>query len=190
MTDQSRCEECDRTFREPDGLEQHNLAKHPEKVKKIKQPFPVKKVRNWGIFIVILGLIIFGVYWMTVSASNQLSLPPTTMEGHIESLPSAHISKKPFRISIQKHMLEHVDGEEGGTGGIIINYDCINYECEPDLIEKLESFAIKYDHVYVAPFKNMPIKIALTKLGRIQTLDQYDDIKIETFITGKIPQKE
>jgi len=74
--------------------------------------------------------------------------------------------------------------------GIIINYDCKNFECEQGLIEQLESFAIKYNNVYVAPFKNMPVKIALTKLGRIETLSEYDENKIETFITGKIPQRD
>jgi len=188
MAEKARCEICERNFKNSEGLAQHNAAKHPEKIESPKKPFPVSKLRNWGIFIVILGFIIFGIYFMITSVSSVRELPPTTMEGHTERLPSSHVLKSPMAIDIQKHMLEHVDGQDGGVGGVIINYDCKNFECEPGLVEKLESFAGKYNNVYVAPF-NMPVKIAITKLGRIVTLDQYDSIKIETFITGIVPQK-
>jgi len=60
-----------------------------------------------------------------------------------------------------------------------------NYDCSPDLIEKLEAFADKYPlNVYVSPFKNMDEKIALTKLGRILTLESYDETAIDNFIKG------
>jgi len=189
MAEKVRCDDCDRTFKDMDGLSAHNGAKHPERVIKEKKPLPVKKLRNWGIFIVVSGLIIFGGYWIFTGAASAQALPPTTMVGHTERSPASHILKKPMDIDVQKHMLEHVDGTKGGAGGIIINYDCNNFECESGLVEKLESFAIEYNNVYVAPFKNMKVKIALTSLGRIETLDQYDDIKIETFITGIIPQE-
>ena len=38
-------------------------------------------------------------------------------------------------IAIQKHMLEHADGKEGGRGGVIINYNCEDFNCEDGLIE-------------------------------------------------------
>ena len=80
-------------------------------------------------------------------------------------------------------MLEHVDG--AGRPGIIINYNCKDYKCEDNLIEKLEAFATKYDYVYVAPFKGMDAKIALTKLGKIEVLEEYDESLIINFIDGK-----
>ncbi len=108
------------------------------------------------------------------------------MEGHVERSPPSHILKKPMSDAVQRHMLEHADGKNGGPGGIIINYDCKNFECEPDLVSKLEAFAVKYpETVYVAPFKNMKVKIALTKLGRIETMDSYDESVIERFIGGR-----
>ncbi len=182
MEEKSRCEICNREFKDSNGLEAHNKLKHPERVLKEKKPFPVKKVRNFGIFIIIIGLIIFGMYWIISGTANATALPPTDMKGHIESNPSSHILKNQMPISIQKHMLEHADGIEKGRGGIIINYDCKNFECEPGLIENLESFAGTYNYVYVTPFKNMPVKIALTKLGRIETLDNYNKEFIIDFI--------
>ena len=104
------------------------------------------------------------------------------MQGHIEAIPPSHVLKEPMRIEIQKHMLEHVDGNQGTRGGIIINYDCVNYECDSGLIENLEAFAGEYDYVYVAPYSNMKVKIALTSLGRIETLDEFDEEVIRNFI--------
>ena len=94
------------------------------------------------------------------------------MQGHTERVPPSHILKKSMAIDIQKHMLEHVDGNDGAGGGVLINYDCKTYDCKEDLIDKLEAFAGKYSHVYVAPFKNMESKIILTKLGRLEKFEE------------------
>jgi len=104
------------------------------------------------------------------------------MVGHIEVKPPSKIMKQPMQLSIQKHMLEHANGIEDGRGGIVINYECRKFTCETDLIEKLESFASKYDYVYVAPYYGMDVKIALTKLGKIKTLDEYDENIITSFV--------
>lgn len=179
MAEKTRCEICDRTFKDIDGLSAHNKVKHPEKVPKERRPLPVKKIRNWSIFIIILGLIITGIVW---GISGVEKLPPTDMQGHVESNPASHILKEPMPIAVQKHMLEHVDGQEGGRGGVIINYNCKDYECESGLIENLESFASEFDYVYVAPFKGMDAKIVITKLGKIDILEDYDENLIRSFI--------
>lgn len=69
MSEKTRCEICDRTFSSEEGLAAHNKAKHPEKIPKEKKPLPVKKIRNWGIFIVIAGLIIWGIFSLVQSNS-------------------------------------------------------------------------------------------------------------------------
>lgn len=69
--DEIKCEICNRTFGNADGLASHNQAKHSENIPKEKKPFPVKKVRNWIIFIIILGLIIWGIIGLTGSASEK-----------------------------------------------------------------------------------------------------------------------
>jgi len=182
MADKTRCEICDRTFKDAEGLAMHNKAKHPESMSREKKLLPIKKVRNWGILVIAVGLIIGGIAW---GISNIERLPPTDMDRHIESNPSSHILKDSMPLAIQKHMLEHVDGVEGGKGGVIINYNCKDYQCEDSLIGKLESFATEYDYVYVAPFKGMDAKIAITKLGKIDVLEEYHEIRIKNFIEGR-----
>lgn len=176
-----KCEPCSREFKDADGLEMHNKAKHSELIPKEKKSFPVKKLKNWSIFIIVVGLVIFGIVW---GISSIKTLPPTDIQGHVEENPSSHILKKPMSIEIQKHMLEHADGE--GPPGVVINYNCENYECEDGLIENLESFAEKYPlNVYVAPFKKMDAKIALTKFGKIELLEEFDEERIKNFIEGR-----
>jgi len=190
MSSNAECEICGKVLSSEDGLASHKRDKHSIERKKERDPVSVKKIKTWSIIIVISLIVIFGFYYMFTSASGAKSLPPISMEGHVERNPDSHILKKPMALSVQKHMLEHVDGVEGVQGGVIINYDCINYECEEGLVGKLEGFANKYDYVYVAPFKNMEVKIALTRLGRIEKYDSYDERKIEIFITGKIPSTQ
>lgn len=179
MAEKTTCEICNRTFKDIDGLMSHNKAKHSESLSKEKKSLPVKKIRNWTISIMIIGLIIWGVIALL---PNSGGLPPTDMQGHREVNPPSHILKDPMPLAVQKHMLEHADGIEKGKGGVIINYNCEDYICEESLVENLESFAEDYNYVYVAPFKGMEAKIALTKLGRIQTFEQYDSESIRTFI--------
>lgn len=157
----------------------HNKAKHSELAPKEKRALPIGKIRNWSILILVIGLILAGIFW---GVSNIERLPPTDMNGHIESNLSSHILKEQIPIAIQKHMLEHADGIEKGRGGVIINYNCKDYQCEDNLIEDLESFATRYDYVYVAPFKGMDAKIALTKLGKIDVLEKYNETRIKNFI--------
>ncbi|MBI2507622.1 hypothetical protein HYV89_01580 [Candidatus Woesearchaeota archaeon] len=184
-----KCEKCNKEFGTEEALNQHNRSKHYElyqepriglsdKQKKKQK----KKIRNWSITLAVLLLIIVGISYL---ASNSKTLPPISDQGHIEVSPSSHILREPMDIKIQKHMLEHADGK--GPPGIIINYNCIDYACEPDLIEKLEAFAEKYPaNVYVAPFKNMDAKIVLTRLNKIEILESFDENKIEAFINNRL----
>jgi len=210
MAERTRCEICNREFKDMGGLAGHNKAKHSELwikplikaqsrrfyplektdktvlqssvlsiVVKPKKMLPIRKIRNWNLFIIALVVIIV----ITVLGISSIErLPPIDMAGHIESNPVSHILKEPMPIAIQKHMLEHADGIEKGRGGVIINYNCKDYVCEPDLIGNLETFAIKYNYVYVAPFKGMNAKIVLTKLNKREILEEYNNETIEKFI--------
>lgn len=179
MAEKVRCNICNKAFKSHEGLEMHVKAKHSKPEKKVSKT-NYKKIRNWTIFIIILGLLIWGVSSMF---SGVKTLPPTTMQGHVESSPVSHIIRQPMSVPVQKHMLEHADGT--GPPGIIINYNCKDYNCESGLIENLESFGEKYPaNVYVAPFSNMDAKIVLTRLNRIEILEQYNEETIESFILG------
>ena len=175
-----KCEACDRTFANADGLASHNAAKHSNSNKKIinKKPINIKRIKNWAITLIIIGAIVGLIVW---GISSVKTLPPTDMQGHIEVSPESHVLKEQMPIAVQKHMLEHADGS--GPPGIVINYNCEDYDCEEGLIENLEAFAKKYPaNVYVAPFKNMDAKIALTKLGKIEILKEYNEVRIDEFI--------
>ena len=188
MAEKARCEICERNFKDEEGLAMHNSAKHSESKteKKKAKKVNIKKIKSWVIWLVILGLVIWGISAMF---SGIKVLPPTTMQGHVEQSPSSHIVREPMGLAIQKHMLEHADGT--GRPGIIINYNCEDYFCEDGLIEKLEAFAIAYtENIYVAPFKDMDAKIVLTKLNRIEILEEYDQKKIEIFIGGTLSIKD
>lgn len=137
----------------------------------------MKKAMNIALVILVAGGVIFGLGWFI---SNQPNLPPTTVQGHIESSPDNHISSNPIADNIQRHMLEHADGR--GKPGIIIQYNCKKYQCESDLVEKLTTLAREYpDNVYLAP-NNYDSKIILTRLGAIKILDDFDELTIKNFI--------
>ncbi len=180
-TEIHKCEICNKIFGNVEALDSHNKAKHSELAlnKASKEKSSTKKSLGWLSFVIIAGIVLFGMVWAISSAKT---LPPTDMLGHVEENPLSHVLKEPMPISIQKHMLEHADGT--GKPGVIINYNCKDYSCEDDLIENLENFAGEYNYVYIAPFKGMDAKIALTKLERIDVLEEYDKTKITDFIEG------
>ncbi|MDA2922857.1 hypothetical protein MYX07_06365 [Patescibacteria group bacterium AH-259-L07] len=148
-----------------------------EERKRAQRRQRVKKIVNIIIFILVIGGGIFALVWFSLTASK---LPPTTMEGHIEQSPPRHILNQPMPEVIQKHMLEHADGR--GRPGVIIQYNCDTFECEPDNLKKLTDLVKQYpDNVYLAP-NNYDGKIILTKLGKRKILNEFDEEAIRNFI--------
>ena len=69
-------------------------------------------------------------------------------------------------------------------GSLLVQYNCVNYQCEPDLVEKLTAIVLNYPrYVYLAPYPTMDAKIALAAPGRLLTLEFLDEDKIRKFIT-------
>jgi len=63
MTEETfKCEACNKIFGSKEALDMHNAAKHPEKVPKSGKSVPIKKIRNWAIFILIIGFAIWAIY--------------------------------------------------------------------------------------------------------------------------------
>ncbi|MBI2105825.1 hypothetical protein HYT56_03235 [Candidatus Woesearchaeota archaeon] len=182
-----KCEKCNKEFASEESLNQHNKSKHLELYNEPKNRSKFterqkRKIKNWSIFTIIILVLVVGITYLIASSKT---LPPISDQGHIEVSPPSHILKEPMRLEVQKHMLEHADGK--GPPGIIINYNCEDYACEPDLIEKIEAFAEKYPaNLYVAPFKNMDAKIVLTRLNKIEILETFDENKIEAFINNRL----
>jgi len=174
------CEKCKREFKSQIALDSHTQAMHPGGVSNIVSKESKSKIG----MIILIGILLVVVVGIGFSMANAKTWPPTSMIGHIEESPVSHVSRTPFPENVQKHMLEHSDGKD--IPGIIINYNCVQFECEPGLIEKLESFVDKYpEFVYVAPFANMDAKIALSKLGRLNVLEEYNEQTIDQFIRSR-----
>jgi hypothetical protein len=93
------------------------------------------------------------------------------------------IYQEPVPDEAQVHNLEH--------GGVMIQYNC--RDC-PELVTQLEGLAGRYvaanllprypqsAKLVVAPYYDMPSRIALTAWGRIDTLDGYDEARITRFV--------
>jgi len=138
-----------------------------------------KKIGKYLLYTLITVAVLGG----TVFAVSRLpNLPPTTAQNHSESSPRSHISNTPIPDGVQRHMLEHADGDDGNGQGIIIQYNCDDYECEAEMVEQLTNLVIQYpDNVYLAP-NNYDGKIILTKLSRREILEEFDGQIIRNFI--------
>ncbi len=165
------------------GKELYELKKQQKEEARKKETRKVtlneapKRIGHYLLYGGIAFAIIGGLGWFI---STRPNLPPITDQGHTEDMPQSHITDSPIPDSMQRHMLEHSDG--GGKPGIIIQYNCKDYACEPDLIQNLKTLVEKYpDNVYLAP-NNYDGKIILTKLGKRNILENFDEQAIKNFI--------
>ena len=77
--------------------------------------------------------------------------------------------------------MERAAGHERGS--MLVQYNCVDYECEADLEERLTAIVLDFPpYVYLAPYPTMDAKIALAAPGRLLTLDALDENKIRKFI--------
>lgn len=124
-----------------------------------------------------------GLGWLGYSMVTAKRLPPTDMNNHVEQVPQSHILTTPMPIAVQKHMLEHADGR--GRPGVIINYNCVKFRCPDGIVDRLTEIARGYpEFVYLAPYPEMDVRIAVTRLGKILTLEELDEARIRAFIEG------
>jgi len=173
----------------PEGVEERMSRKERQRLRAQEREAEARNRRRkallrrgvrWGVLGVIVAL---GAGWLGYSIATAKRLPSTSMADHIEQSPPGHILTTPMPIAIQKHMLEHADG--GGRPGVIINYNCVKFRCPAGMIDRLAGFVRAYpEFVYLAPYPDMDVKIAVTRLGKILTLDDVDDTRIRAFIEG------
>jgi len=142
-----------------------------------------KSFKKWiGVAVVILILIVAIGAFVRFTGTRKV-FPPTSQLNHTENGPDRHISDKPFTYNDQVHMLEHADGIKGGPPGIFINYNCLDFDCEDNLIDKLTEIAKDYPKVvYLAPYRNMGAKIVLTKEGEQEIVESFDEEVIRDFV--------
>ena len=167
-------------------IDKRARKRHAQELRRKQQQLEIRKrtIRKVGY---VVGLVIFvdalgygGSLWIL----GTKVYPPTDFGGHIEASPPGHILTQPMQLAIQKHMLEHADGS--GPPGVVINYNCVDFACEPGLLEQLVEIARGYPaFVYLAPYPRMDAKIALTRLGQLEVLEGFDEGRIQTFIKGR-----
>ena len=67
--------------------------------------------------------------------------------------------------------------------GILVQYNCGDYQCEPDLVQKLTDIVESYPpRVFLAPYPGMDAKIALAAPGNLEILETVEEQKIRDFI--------
>ncbi|MCH7485783.1 MAG: hypothetical protein IIC04_02235 [Proteobacteria bacterium] len=140
----------------------------------------VRTSSPWKFLLSVAGVmaLVGGGIWAFSALTPHL--PPTEISGHTEDLPGGHILSTHMPEPIQRHMLEHADGKD--TPGVIVQYNCEDYVCEPGLVESLETLVRRYGtYVYLAP-NDYDGKIILTKRGALEILEGVDKSRIERFI--------
>ena len=122
------------------------------------------------------------VFFMTTRNTFGKILPPTGFSAaHLESLPLQQINIRPIPRLEQEHVMERTAGHERGS--MLVQYNCVNFQCEPELVEKLTEIVLDFSqYVYLAPYPTMDAMIALAAPGRLLTLDAFDEDKIRKFI--------
>ena len=159
-------------------------AAEPGRSRKLSGKFSFQ--RHWHIGVAAFSIALIAVVASLVllpTGERAKAYPPTSIVGHVERYPEERISNKPIPIAVQKHILEHVPLSLGGERrGILLQYNCVKFSCEPDLVDQLAEIARRYEYVYMAPYPQMSAKIALTAYRKLLTLDEFDPDKILGFI--------
>ena len=80
--------------------------------------------------------------------------------------------------------------ERGGShrkGSMLVEYNCADYQCEPELVERITEIVRSYPpQVYLAPYPGMDAKIALAAPGRMLTLETLDEDRVREFISENL----
>ena len=135
----------------------------------------------------VVGLAIGGiVLFMTTRSTFGKELPPTSVTpAHSEAFPLGQINSRPIPRLVQEHVMERNAGHEKGS--MLVQYNCVEYECEPDLEQRLTEIVRVYPpYVFLAPYPTMDAMIALAAPGRLLTLDSLDEDKIREFINDNL----
>lgn len=70
MTEKIKCDICNKKFKNQEALDMHMDSKHPASETKPGK-VTYKSLRRWGIFIIIVGLLVWGVYAMIQSQGQH-----------------------------------------------------------------------------------------------------------------------
>ena len=87
-----------------------------------------------AIVVVVVGVVI-------LYASTRKEPPPTSAPpGHAETLPRRQINDSPIPKLVQQHVMERNSTHPAGQ--MLVQYNCKDYQCEPDLVAKLTEIVL------------------------------------------------
>ena len=155
-------------------------AKEKEVQKEVSQKKRfIKRTKKIILTVIIVFSVGFGIYYF---ASNVKLMPPISSQAHSEDVPQTNILTEEMPDRTQRHMLEHAGG--AGPSGFIIQYNCVKFQCEDDLVENLAKIAKQFPNlVYLAPTSIYDGKIILTTLGKMDVLEEFNEERIMNFIS-------
>ena len=133
-----------------------------------------------GVGAVVFTGLAIGLILFVINTSRIL--PPTAAgPAHSEQFPSSQINSLPIPRPIQEHVMERNATHRDGS--MLIQYNCVRFECELGLIAGLRDIvSVRPANVYLAPYPAMDAKIALAAPGRLVTMDEFDEVRINAFI--------
>ncbi len=145
-----------------------------------------------GIFVAVLVTLkqrsampgesfsIQGRQHIPVSSSHPAynSVPPTSGWHYGDQVAPWGVATASVPNEVQVHNLEH--------GGIVIQY---RDSSDAALIGQLTALAKSYPtKILLAPYPEMPYRVALTAWGRRERFDAFDDAAMRTFVAAHIDQ--
>lgn len=129
MTQEYRCEHCQRSFTIADALEQHNQSKHPELVKKSFTSFlrrTKKRMMIGTVLVILLGLVGWGVIssgsdgqgqeTYTIPLGDTSHIPPGAVHWHPHLTIVIDGIEQPIPVGIGVTIGKRVDTHLSGMG--------------------------------------------------------------------------
>ena len=152
------------------------------RLRNLRRTFLMAAVGLAAVGLAIGGVVLF----MTTRSTFGKELPPTGFTtAHSESFPPGQINFRPIPRLVQEHVMERNAGHEKGS--MLVQFNCADYECEPDLEERLMDIVRGYPpYVFLAPYPTMDAMIALAAPGKLLTLDAFDGNRIQEFINDNL----
>lgn len=98
MVEKYSCEKCNKGFGTAEALAMHAKAKHPEEVKKPVlsiAPKTKKRIRNWGIAVLVLGLLVWGITALMKDRANTAKLEVSLSGENLQNIPMGAIHWHP-----------------------------------------------------------------------------------------------
>lgn len=137
--------------------------------------------KRFAIFLALISAIglSVGLYRYVQYQQTLPFYPPTNLVGHIETYPGERISFQPIPVAQQKHILEHTPN---GEPGVIIQFNCEQFDCPENLINNLISITEEYPNVYLAPHSRLAKMLSLSALGKLELLEYWNEDQIYGFL--------